>query len=74
MQGRGVLITTSRFYSGPAKDSSGSKPKLAAKRIVLIDGEDLVQLMIDHDVGVSAGDFYQLKEVDLDYFAIDDDA
>ena len=28
--------------------------------------------MIDHNVGVFSGNFYQLKEVDLDYFAIDD--
>ena len=30
--------------------------------------------MIDHDVGVSLGESYQLKEVDLNYFAMDDDA
>ena len=29
--------------------------------------------MIKHDVGISLGDSYQLKEVDLDYFAMDDD-
>ena len=66
---KGVFITTSRFAkSAKATANEGAGPKIA-----LIDGEDLVQLMIDHDVGVSAGKFYQLKEVNLDYFAIDDD-
>ena len=65
---KGVFITTSRFTKGAKKAANeGAGPK-----IVLIDGKELVQLMIDHDVGVSAGDFYQIKEVDLDYFAIDD--
>ena len=40
--------------------------------IVLVDGNQLVQLMIDHNVGISLGNFHQLKEVDLDYFAITD--
>ena len=39
---------------------------------LLIDGDQLVQRMIDHDLGVSLGNFYPLKEVDLDYFPIDD--
>ena len=67
---KGVFITTSSF-SEPAKAAANES---AGPKIVLIDGEALVQLMIDHDVGVSLGDSYQLKEVDLDYFAIDDDA
>ena len=46
---------------------------LSAKKIILIDGKQLVQLMIDHNVGILLGNFYQLKEVDLDYFAIDED-
>ena len=67
---KGVFITTSRF-SEPAKAAANES---AGPKIALIDGEELMELMIDHDVGVSAGDFYQLKEVNLDYFAIDDDA
>ena len=47
--------------------------KVRGPQIVLIDGNQLVQLMIEHNVGVSLGDFYQLKEVDLNYFSIDDD-
>ena len=65
---KGVFITTSSF-TDPAKEAANES---AGPKIVLIDGDQLVQLMIDHDIGVSAGDSYQLKEVDPDYFTIDD--
>ena len=67
---KGVFITTSSFTKGAKAAANES----AGPQIVLIDGNQLVQLMINHDVGVSLGDSYQLKEVDLDYFAMDDDA
>ena len=38
-------------------------------KIVLIDGDQLAQLMIDHDVGVSTTKTYEIKRVDSDYFA-----
>ena len=65
---KGVFITTSRFSEG-AKVAAN---EAAGPKIILIDGKKLVQLMIDHDVGVSFGDSYQLKEVDLDYFVMGD--
>ena len=65
---KGVFITTSSF-TDPAKAAANES---AGPKIVLIDGNQLVQMMIDHNLGVSLGNFYQLKEVDLDYFAIDD--
>ena len=37
-------------------------------KIVLIDGEQLSQLMIDHDIGVSTAATYQVKRIDSDYF------
>jgi restriction system protein len=36
--------------------------------IVLIDGNLLANLMIDHKVGVSTMAAYELKRVDTDYF------
>ena len=66
---KGVFVTTSRFTRGAKAAANES----AGPKVVLINGEKLVQLMIDHNVGISLGDSYQLKEVDLDYFAIDDD-
>lgn len=63
---KGVFITTSRF-SKEALDYVGQiEPK-----VVLIDGSDLVQLMIDHGVGVSSAAVYEVKKVDTDFFIED---
>ena len=66
---KGIFITTSDFTQ-PAKNFV---KELTSRRIILLDGEQLVQLMMDHDVGLSAlGAPYQLKEVNMAYFTIDD--
>jgi restriction system protein len=63
---KGVFITTSRF-SKEALDYVGQiDPK-----VVLIDGADLVQLMIDHGVGVSTATIYEVRKVDTDFFIED---
>src|SRR5690554_3546684 len=63
---KGIFITTSRF-SKEALDYVGQiDPK-----VVLIDGADLVQLMIDHGVGVSTAAIYEVKKVDTDFFIED---
>ena len=63
---KGVFITTSRF-SKEALDYVGQiDPK-----VVLLDGSDLVQLMIDHGVGVSSAAIYEVKKVDTDFFIED---
>ena len=36
--------------------------------VILIDGEQLTQLMIDHGVGVAEVATYIVKKMDLDYF------
>lgn len=38
------------------------------KKIILIDGEQLAQLMIDHSIGVAGVARYTVQRVDLDYF------
>jgi hypothetical protein len=35
---------------------------------VLIDGKKLVNLMIDHNIGVSTVKTYEIKKLDSDYF------
>ncbi len=60
---KGVMITTSTF-SRDAEQYVG----MIEKRIVLIDGEQLAQLMIDHGIGVSAEETYTLYRIDYDYF------
>lgn len=60
---KGVLITTSQFSS----DAREYVDRIE-KKIVLIDGEQLAELMIDHNVGVTVQNTYVLKRVDGDYF------
>ena len=38
------------------------------KRIVLLDGDELAQLMMDHGVGVTTIATYLVQKVDSDYF------
>ncbi len=60
---KGVFITTSRF----TREAEEYVTRIE-KRIVLVDGERLAQLMIDHGVGVADVASYHVKRVDLDYF------
>ena len=60
---KGVLITTSAF----TPDALDYVQKIE-KRIVLIDGKQLADLMIEHDVGVAPTQTFTVKRVDSDYF------
>jgi restriction system protein len=60
---KGVLITTSQF-SQEARDFVSR----IEKKIVLIDGEQLAQYMIDYNIGVTEIAHYIVKRADLDYF------
>jgi restriction system protein len=63
---KGVFITTST-YSADAK----SYVTNLQTTIVLIDGKELAELMIDHGVGVSEADVLKVLKLDEDYFAED---
>jgi restriction system protein len=60
---KGVLITTSQF-SQEARDYV----RRIEKKIVLIDGKELAELMIDHGIGVTEVAAYSIKKVNSDYF------
>jgi len=60
---KGIFITTSRFT-----DDARSYVSQIGSKIVLIDGDQLTSLMIEHDVGVSTVSLYPVKKVDSDYF------
>jgi restriction system protein len=60
---KGIFITTSSF----SKDALTYAPKNETK-IVLIDGVQLAQLMIDYNLGVSVQRVYEIKRLDNDYF------
>jgi restriction system protein len=38
-------------------------------KIVLINGDELASLMIDHGIGVSTVATFEIKRLDVDYFA-----
>jgi restriction system protein len=61
---KGVLITTSHFST----DAREYAERLLEMKIVLIDGEQLAQLMIDHGVGVADKQVYAVKRIDEDFF------
>ncbi|AKR55109.1 restriction endonuclease [Devosia sp. H5989] len=61
---KGVFVTTSTF-SQPARDYV----KNLAQRIVLIDGRELADLMIEHDVGVRQYRKVEFKRLDEDFFS-----
>jgi hypothetical protein len=42
--------------------------------MVLIDGNQLAELTIDHGVGVTIQNSYEVPRVDLDYFVDDEDS
>lgn len=61
---KGVFVTTSDF-SKEARDYLNK----VQHRIVLVNGERLARLMIQHEVGVRARKTYVLRSVDEDYFS-----
>jgi restriction system protein len=61
---KGVFVTTSSF----AKTAKEYVEQIH-KRIVLIDGDRLAELMIRHNVGVRQKENYEVKKLDEDYFS-----
>lgn len=61
---KGVFLTTSTFTSEAVKYVENIDPK-----VVLIDGRQLAELMIDYTVGVTPVATYQIKRIDTDYFS-----
>jgi restriction system protein len=60
---KGVFITTSSFSKEAVEYA-----ELVDTRVILIDGKRLSNLMIDHNVGVSLKEVYEIKRIDSDYF------
>jgi restriction system protein len=60
---KGIFITTSAY-------SDGAREYVASidSKIVLVDGTELAQLMIDHGIGVTPHQTYEIKRLDSDYF------
>lgn len=60
---KGIFITTSRFA-----DTATAYVKTISKKVILMDGEQLANYMIEYGLGVSSFATYELKKIDNDYF------
>ena len=62
-QKKGVFITTGTFSSEATDYVNNIEPK-----VVLVDGRQLAEFMIDFNVGVSSIISYDVKKIVSDYF------
>jgi len=60
---KGIFVTTSSF-----DEKAINKARDAQQKIVLIDGNALVDLMLRYGVGVQVKNIFEVKEVDEDFF------
>jgi restriction system protein len=58
-----VFITTSRFSKEARECAARSSDSL-----VLVDGEELAELMMEHGVGVTVRETFSRLTLDADYF------
>lgn len=63
---KGIFITTSNFTNEAREYVTDIDAK-----IILLDGRQLTELMIENDLGVSTQDIYTIKRIDSDYFEED---
>ena len=66
---KGVFITTSDF----TPDARAFTDKLGGMRVVLINGDTLTRLMLQHGVGVRTQETVAIRRLDTDYFNDDVD-
>lgn len=60
---KGIFITTAKFSKG-ARIYADS----IDKRVILIDGQELTNLMFKYNVGTANEEVYTIKKIDLDFF------
>jgi len=60
---KGIFVTTSNFHEGAIKKAND-----AHHTIILINGNKLVDLLHEFNVGVQLKLTYEIKELDLDFF------
>jgi restriction system protein len=64
---KGVVITTSDY----SRDALEFVDRIEGKRVGLINGKHLAQLMVERDYGVATVRTYNLKDVSNDFFEVD---
>jgi len=60
---KGVFITTGKF-----SDEAHDYVKIIDPKVILIDGRNLADYMIDFNLGTSSAVTYEIKRIDSDYF------
>lgn len=63
---KGIFITTSDF----SKEAEAYAASIQST-IVLVNGAELAELMIDHGIGVTLVNTYDIKRLDSDYFTLE---
>ncbi len=66
---KGVILTTATF----SRDAIAFVDHIQGKKVVLIDGVRLTELMVAHNIGVNVVESIELKEISNDFFDDDDD-
>jgi restriction system protein len=61
---KGVIMTTSTF-SNPAEECVN---KIKDKRIILVDGRRMTELMLKHNIGTSTKQTFMIQRMDEDFF------
>jgi restriction system protein len=60
---KGIFITTSTFAN-----TAREYVKTISKKVILVDGNELSEYMIDYGLGVSTIQTFEIKRIDSDYF------
>jgi restriction system protein len=60
---KGIFVTTGNFTPAAL-----SVVEAVSKKIVLINGQKLTELMVRHNIGIKATETFQFKELDRSYF------
>jgi restriction system protein len=60
---KGIFITTSTFAI-----TAREYVKTISKKVILIDGKELAEYLIDYGLGVSTIQTFEIKRIDSDYF------
>lgn len=65
---KGVFVTTSKFTA----DAMRFAESIRDPRLVLVDGDKLANLMIQHGVGIQTKEVIKISKIDLDFFGGED--
>lgn len=61
LEGKGLFVTTASF-------TKGAKECAEKNHIVLVNGDNLANLMLEYNLGVSTVHAYEIKKIDSDFF------